>query len=129
MIKYNNRYYVLLDDFEFNSELRNTFIGLILNDKRIVTHPDYNGNFYYDLKTLNNRLRKFKSIYEPKGFIKLCEFREKSIEFYGYVSGSKTDKIVLPLYKKNGVKIKIKKWVIYKEIDLIKKYEIWKQRN
>ena len=117
MITHRGIDYITLDEFTKDIELKNTFIGLIKRDKRIIEHDNY-----YELKKLKSRLKSFNKKYHPPGYILLRDFHEKSSRFTGYISGSKVENIVLPLYKTNGKRVNSKKWIIYKEFELKKTF-------
>jgi|GEM_PF-4645916 len=128
MISHRGIDYVTLEEFTVDSELKNTFIGSLKRDYRFK--PDYEdvGNvFYYKLSRLEIRLRSFSKRYYKPGYIKLKDFHEKSSRFTGYIGSEYIikDKIVLPLYKRNGKIIKSKGWIIYKESYLQEKFKLW----
>lgn len=128
MITHRGIDYITLEDFTNDIELKNTFIGLIKRDKRFsLDYEDVGNVFYYKLNRLNIRLKSFNKKYHKPGYIRLCEFEEKSSSFTGFIGGSKIDKIVLPLYKTNGKNIKSKSWIIYKEVELKKAFRLWQK--
>lgn len=109
--------YITINDYAkkvfIPDHLNNTFLGFLANSKRLVTdYVDGNEVKVYDVKMLDRFYVKFNNMYFPKGYCVLSDYSNDK-RFIGYVNGLKTVKVVLPLYKSNGVKIKSKKWVIY----------------
>ena len=124
--KHLNKKYITIDDYCQDLGMNYTFRAILKKDKSLTTnYCDDKGIEVYELSKLKYRIDKISKKYNPEGYIKLNDFHEKSPGFIGSLATYKPQRIVLPLYKSNGKKLKSKQWIMYKKIELIKAFKKW----